>query len=44
MDVLKRFYLTPYLTEEFYSEFFQRMDEAKKYIIAARQGTEVPHL
>ena len=30
MDVLKRFYLTPYQTEEFYSEFFQRMDEAKK--------------
>ena len=30
MDVLQRFYLTPYQTEEFYSEFFQRMDEAKK--------------
>ena len=30
MDVLKRFYLTPYQTEEFYSEFFRRMDEAKK--------------
>ena len=30
MDVLQRFYLTPYQTEEFYSEFFRRMDEAKK--------------
>ena len=30
MDVLQRFYLTPYRTEEFYSEFFRRMDEAKK--------------
>ena len=30
MGVLQRFYLTPYQTEEFYSEFFRRMDEAKK--------------
>ena len=30
MDVLQRFYLTPYQTEEFYSEFFQRMDEVKR--------------
>ena len=32
MDVLKRFYLTPYQTEEFYSEFFRRMDEAKNIL------------
>ena len=33
MDVLQRFYLTPYQTEEFYSEFFQRMDRSKKGIL-----------
>ena len=33
MDVLQRFYLTPYQTEEFYSEFSREWTKQKRHIV-----------